>query len=114
MFDVYGESRRAHEFSNGAKCAACVVDDLFEHGIRCAMCGFLICPGDSILLYPFDGWDFPPYAMAVTIDKIRWLLGCMRTACNVYRSLFSGTWTAFGYRDPVTCRHHDARLASAM
>lgn len=97
-FDFYGEKiEMIDEYYAARKfCANCHLAELKKQIIRCAKCGFVIMPGDSIVLYRYDkrlvesrpeGW-----VTMIRTGRKKSVLACMRPDCFLSAGFFAGKW----------------------
>ena len=95
--DFYGEVREptGEVFAAREKCGACMLANVMEFAIRCAACGFVIWPGDSVALY-VDSGSFNA-AWKKTIGEPAQVVGCMRFGCCPSGGFFAGHWSESGF-----------------
>lgn len=89
----YGEMKKPAEayLLKRERCAACMVADARAKVIRCASCGFAICPGDPVALYVDDGQFRKEWSTRVDNNQV---MGCLRWDCCPSGGFFAGHWSA--------------------
>lgn len=89
------------------KCPDCMLEEALRVTIRCALCGFIIGPGDHVALYHDDG-SF----------KTEWVsrhgeaaIGCMRWDCCPSGGFHAGKWDGKQF---VPAYEHGSAAAQAL
>jgi len=88
--DFYGEIWAVNGWflAKRDRCGECMLAEVKTCTARCALCGFIIFPGESVALYPYNPSLNPAWITRVG-DRV---VGCLRDICCSSPGSYAGYW----------------------
>lgn len=94
VLDVYGE--KTGKIKNHKMCPGCAISYIKNTGIRCALCGLSICPGEGVALY-YINIKSEGLNLDITTRVGDNVIGCLRWDCCPCGGFYAGHWSENGF-----------------